>query len=77
MKSHAIQPGKLYDTMPQMPEKIYPHIELPYEIIKDESKKYQPGEEIRITLCMKLDHIGEHNIGGDLLKSECEEEKKD
>jgi len=70
MRDHKIQPSKLYETMVGEPEPIYPHIELPYEIIKDEAKKYQPGDIICVEVHVEIENISEYSIGGKLLKSE-------
>lgn len=76
MKSHAIQPGKLYDTMPGEPEKVYPHIELPAEIFDKE--EYQPGHKCTVKLEIEIETMSKHSYGCKLLRSEeLENEKKD
>lgn len=70
MKDHKIQPERLYPvSIPEDPEPVYPHINLPYEIITDEDA-YKPGDVICVEVYVKIKNIGEYDFSGDLLKSE-------
>ena len=71
MKDHGVVPEKLYPTMPDEPEKVYPQVSLPYEIISDK-EAYKPGDTICVEVYIKINNISEYNFGGDLLKSEVE-----
>lgn len=69
---HGVTPEKMYDTMPQVPEKIYPHISLPAEAF--ESGEYQPGHECTITIKVKIKSMDELNYDCELISSEEVEE---
>ena len=75
MKSHAIQPGKLYETMPGMPEKIYPHISLPAEVFDKED--YQPGHKCMLKIEVEIEMMSKDRYDCKLLRAEEVEEKKD
>ena len=48
MKDHGIVPEKLYPTMDNEPQKMYPNISIPAEVF--EGHKCQPGEKYRIEI---------------------------
>lgn len=68
MKDHGIQPGKLYDTMPGEPEKIYPYISIPAEVFGKES--YQPGHKCTLKIEVEIEVMDKHSYQCKLLKSE-------
>ena len=68
MKSHKIQPPKLYETMPQEPDPIYPYITLPEEIFdKDE---YQPGHKCMLKIEVEIEMMDKNSYQCKLLRSE-------
>ena len=72
MKDHGVVPEKLYSSMPEEPEKVYPYISMPTEAFK---KEYQPGDECCIKVYVNIKSMSEHDFSCDLLKSEdCTEE---
>ncbi len=76
MYDHAITPEKLYQTMPEEPQKIYPSISIPAEAF--EKGEYQPGDECCIEIYVKIGAMTESHYQCDLLKSEdCTEEEEE
>ena len=70
MKNHGVKPEKLYPTMQDEPEEIYPYISVPYEVI--DHKQYQPGDKVRVELLIDIQSIDEHCFSGKLIESEVE-----
>ena len=75
MRDHGKKIEDMYQTMPE--NKIaYPHVELPYEVIEG-AKKYQPGDVVCIEVHIKIGHLSEQSVGGELLSSEVETEEEE
>lgn len=73
MIDHGVTPEKLYPTMQEEPDKIYPGISIPSQAF--ESGEYQPGDECCIKIYVKIGIMTESSYQCDLLKSEdCTEE---
>ena len=67
MKEHGVTPEKLYPSMDNEPEKIYPFISIPAEAF---DKDYQPGHECTLKIVVKIEVMSEHHFECKLLKSE-------
>jgi hypothetical protein len=65
---HGVTPEKLYSTMPDEPEKVYPYISIPNKAF--EKGEYQPGDECCIKVYVKIKSMTENDYGCDLIKSE-------
>ena len=74
---HGRKMENLYETMPDKNVTIYPHVEVPYEVISD--KKLKPGDKIRVELMIEVQSITQFAVSGNLLESEIEskDEKKE
>ena len=65
---HGKKPEKMYDSMPQEPEAIYPYVTIPMACL--EGKKFQPGDKVSVELFIEIKHMSENDISGDLHESE-------
>ena len=68
MIDHGVQPEKLYPTMAEEPEKIYPYINIPAAAF--DKGEYQPGDVCCIEVYVKIKSMNENDFICDLLKSE-------
>lgn len=75
MKDHGEILQKLYDTMPQEPEKIYPYISLPASAF--EAGEYQPGHECQLLIKVRIDSMNENTYECKLLGSQEVEEENE
>lgn len=74
MKDHGVTPEKLYPSMPDEPEKIYPYISIPAEAF---NRGYQPGDECCIEVYVRITSMSENSFECKLLKSEdCTKEEE-
>ena len=76
MVDHGIKPEKLYPTMPEEPEKIYPHrMMIPANAF--EGEKYEPGHICKLEITVEIDNMGKEYYDCKLMKSEEVEDEKD
>lgn len=75
MKNHQIQPEKLYSTMPDEPDPVYPNISLPSAIF--EGNKCQIGEKYRIEVIVEIKTMDEYSYGCNLIESEIESDEEE
>lgn len=74
MVDHGVKPEKLYSTMPDEPEKIYPHqLTIPASAFEDEA--YEPGHKCTLKIEVEIDTMTKEYYVCKLLKSEEVEEK--
>lgn len=68
MKDQGVTPEKLYSTMPNEPEKVYPYVSLPASVFDEE--EYQPGHECVLKIKVRIKMMTENNYDCELLESE-------
>ena len=73
MKDHGIVPEKLYPTMDNEPQKMYPNISIPAEVF--EGHKCQPGEKYRIEIVVEIKSMNEYVYDCNLEESEIESDE--
>lgn len=74
MVDHGIKPEKLYDTMPNEPEKVYPQ-RLMIPAAAFEKEGYQPGHKCTLEIEVEIDSMNQEYYDCKLLKSEEVEEE--
>lgn len=76
MKSHKIQPEKLYPvSIPEEPEPIYPHMEIPASVF--EGSKCQIGDTYRVEVLVEIVRMDEQSYGCELIESEIESDEEE
>ena len=72
-KDHGVTPEKLYPTMSEEPQKIYPSITLPAEAFEGEA--YEPGHKCTLKIEVEIEMMSKDRYECKLLKSEEIDEK--
>lgn len=67
-KEHGVKPEKMYETMAQEPDMVYPHISIPAEVFDKE--EYQPGHKCTLKIEVEIDVMDKHSYQCKLLRSE-------
>ena len=69
MVDHGIKPEKLYPTMPDEPEKVYPHrLLIPASAF--EGEKYEPGHKCTLKIEVEIETMTKDHYDCKLIKSE-------
>ena len=76
MVDHGVKPEKLYATMPDEPDKVYPHrMMIPASAFEGEA--YEPGQKCTIKIEIEIDSMTKEYYDCKLIKSEEVEDDND